>query len=282
MSFPDLSAQVIEAASQSTENKDVSAPESSQSTQDQAVSQAVYELEKLGRIKYKGEELTPDALEKAMLRMKDYTTKTQSLAKERESLEGERKFYENLAWDLQKVRDNPQLVNQFISTYPAKFHQYLKEYLTTGSIDNTQAAKQSEKQTTPDIELMSRLDRLEKTFTEQEVAKNEAQIQSYMDKLSKKYPDAISDLVLARAVEIHDQGTALNEQVWEQIYKQVDAQGKEFVKSRYGEMVKQQTSANEKAKGVAAGGGQVGQAPKKFSNIRDVGKFAEEQLTKGR
>ena len=264
MSFPDISAKVEQAAAASpnTDNQNVNQTESVQTTQEQAASQAVYELEKLGRIKFKGEELTPDALEKAMLRMKDYTTKTQSLSKEREAFQQEQKFYDNLVWDLQKVSKNPALVEQFIKTYPPKFHQVLKEYLQDSQSQPTEVKQNAN---LPNVELMSRLEQIEKRFADQEVAKNEAQIQSTMDKFSQKYPDAIKDLVLARAVEVNEAGTELTEQVWESIFKQVDAQGKEFVKSRYGDLVKKQSTANEKARGIEPGGGAIGQAPKKMS-----------------
>ena len=276
--FPDISElQSQQSASQTSEQSHPS-PNQSQGSQDQAASQAIYELEKLGRIKYKGEEWTPDALEKAILREKDYTKKTQSLGKDRESFEGERKFYENLHWDLKRVAENPSLVNAFIQTYPAKFHQYLKEYLGA-SQQNSQAAEKQQAQYTPDIDTMSRVERLEQMLNQQEIQKNEAQIQSMMDKFSKKYPDAMTDLVLASALELHEQGTKLDEASWEQIFKQKDAQGKEFVKARYGDLVKKQTSANEKARGVEPGGGAVGQAPKKFSKIEEIGKFAAEQLS---
>ncbi len=281
MAFPSPQDVGLETASpsQDSSNNNVSndqAPESQQ-TQDQAISQVVYELEKLGKIKFQGEEWTPDSLKKAMLREKDYTRKTQEVAEQRKNFESEEKFYRNLHWDLQAVAKNPELVSKFIQTYPAKFHQYLKEYLSETS-KSPDPQSQQQRQPTPDVELMSRLDRMEKVYAEQEIAKNESVIQSTMDRMSKKYPDAIPDLVLARVVEVHDQGTQLTDQVWDQIYKQVDTQMKDFVKARYGDMVKQQKSANEKARDVGSGGGTVGTAPKKFNSFKELNDFSVKDI----
>lgn len=244
------------------------------------VQQAITELEKVGKFKFQGQEWTTQDLEKAILRQKDYTQKTQTLSQDRKSLDDERKYYENLTWDLMRVRENPQLINQFIATYPQKFHQYAAEFLRAGNTG--QSAQTSTQQThQPDVELLSRLDKLEKSFNEQEVAKNELEINQTIETLGKKYPNAANfkEMVLGRAYEIHTQGTKLNSDTWEQIFKQVDEQVSNTLKTQYSDYVKKQQAANAKAKDVGPGGGTVGGAPKKFNKLSDVTKFAIDDLT---
>lgn len=235
--------------------------QNTQQTQDQVTPQTVYELEKLGKFKFDGQDWTPQDLKKAILRERDYTQKTQKHSESVKSFEQERKYYENLAWDLQMVAKDPRLINKFIEVYPSKFHSVLKEYLG----GNTQAANEVQKSSQPDVELLSRLDKLEKTYQQMDQEKQDAYIKSVMDRYSKKYPDAIQDLVLAKAIEVHDSGTQLNDESWEKIFKQVDEQCKNHVKARYGELINKQKTANEKSKDVSSGGGTVGQAPKKMS-----------------
>lgn len=269
MTFPDPSGMASAAPAPQESNVTNEPSQSVQGPQEQAASQALYELEKIGKFKFEGQEWTPEALKKAILREKDYTKKTQEIGEQRKSFETDEKFYKNLHWDLKAVSQNPKLINEFIRTYPAKFHSYLKEYLEASHEEQQALDKRSQNgqqsRPLPDVELLSRLERVEQSYAQQEIAKNEAQISSIMERMGKKYPDAMSEMVLAHALDVHGNGTPLDEQAWEQIYKQMDAKGKEFVKARYGDLVKQQKSANEKSRGVESGGGIVGQAPKKMS-----------------
>lgn len=254
----------------------------------EAVAAAIAELDKMEKFKFQGKEWTPKDLEKAILRQQDYTKKTQSLAEERKSFESERKFAENLHYDLQYVRSNPTqaTINEFIKLYPEKYHGALKTVLTELQSANREQMQPTEKKTETvpnyDIETANRLNKLETFYHEQEVAKNTAQINATIEKYSKQYPDAISRLVIADVYEAHNQGVKVTEQVWEDAFKAVDAQMKEVVKSKYGDLVKKQTEANNKARDVEPGGGTIGRAPAKFKSLADVTKYAIEQETSRR
>lgn len=238
----------------------------------------VYELEKLSKFKYQGQEWTPKDLEAAILRQKDYTQKTQSLSKERESFQQEQKFYENLYYDLNHVKNNPQLAQAFIQTYPEKFHNYLKQVLGG---ENPQAVMNSQQPAKPqyDVELMSRMQKLENFYQEQEIAKNTQEINATVDKLSKKYPDALSEMAIARVYEASNRGEEVTPELWENSFKSVDQMMKDHVKAKYGELVKKQTEANVKSRDVDSGGGTVGRAPQKFKNLSEVTNHAVKELT---
>lgn len=256
------------------------APESrtpSESTQ--SVAQALAELDKMEKFKFQGQEWTPKDLEKAIMRQQDYSKKTQGLSDDRKSLDDERKFYENLAYDLVNLRTNPSLVNKFLQLYPEKFHKYADEFLKgTPSSTQTQGA-QTPNQPIPDVQLLSRLDKLEKFYQEQEVTKNEAKINEIVTSMSKKYPDAANfkEMVLGRAYESHMQGVQLTDETWESIFKSVNDEVGNMIKAKYGELVKKQTEANSKARDVAPGGGIATRAPQKIA-LKDVAQIALQDL----
>ena len=242
-----------------------------------AVEPTIYELEKLSKFKYQGQELTPKDLESMILRQKDYTQKTQSLSKERESFKAEQKYYENLHYDLENVKNNPQLAQKFIEIYPEKFHSYLKQVL--GQNQNPAQSQQNQAQQY-DVDLMSRLQKLESYYNDQEVAKHTQAINSTISKLESKYPDADKEKVLGRVWQAAHDGAEINDQLWENTFKTVEGEFKARLNARYGDLVKQQTEANKKARDVETGGGTVGRAPQKFKSLKDVTSHAINDLTK--
>jgi hypothetical protein len=242
----------------------------------------IYELEKLSKFKYQGQEMTPKDLEAAILRQKDYTQKTQSLSKEREAWQTERqqeeKFYSNLYYDLNNVKNNPELASEFIKVYPEKFHSYLKQVL--GQDQQAQASQNQAQKPQYDVEMMSRMQKLETFYHEQEVAKNTQAINSTIDAMSKKYPDAIAEMAIGRVYEAHNRGEQVTPETWETAFKTVDAQMKDYVKAKYGDLVKKQTEVNKKSRDVDSGGGTIGRAPQKFKNLGEVTSHAINDLTK--
>lgn len=265
---------------ESTSSKDVFNTDWTKDLDKGAQEPTVYELEKLSKFKYQGQEWTPKDLEAAILRQKDYTQKTQALSKERETFQQEEKYYKNLHYDLNSVKNNPQLANEFIKIYPEKFHEYLKQILEN-STDQNQSNQQQNQSQKPqyDVDMMSRMQKLETFYHEQEVAKNTQEINSTIDKMSKKYPDALSEMAIGRVYEAHNRGEKVTDETWEMAFKTVDQQMKDFVKARYGDLVKKQTEVNNKSRDVDSGGGTIGRAPQKFKNLGDVTKHAIKDLT---
>lgn len=245
----------------------------------QEVAHAIAELDKMDKFKLDGQEWTLKDLKAAIMRQKDYTQKTQGLAEERKSFDSERKFHEKLAWDLLAVRENPALAQEFIRVYPEKFHSHVEQFLKNQT--QAQGSNQNVQQSQPDIQMLSRLDRLEKFYHEQEVVKNESQIKETMTELGAQYPRTqnplVKEVILARAWELHQTGVELSKERWESIYKQVDQAVKGLAGQEYGEKVKQQTQANQKARGDGSGGGTAGRAPAKFKNFDEITKLALEE-----
>ncbi len=237
--------------------------------------QQVVELEKVGKFKWEGKEWTPEELKKAALRLDDYTKKTQTLAEERKSLDSERKYYENLYADLASVRSNPELAREFVKVYPEKFHSYLKSVLTNTQERTDSQTPVNHQQVTPDVELLSRVNKLESHFTKQEVEKAKLEIKSTVDELAKKYTNVgqdFKDMVYAQAFEFYEKNKTINPEAWDSIFKNLDTRLEKAFQARYADLVKKQTTANSKAKDVEPGGGTVGRAPKKFKSLDEVEK----------
>lgn len=256
------------------------------------VAQAIADLEKMDKFKLDGQEWTLKDLKAAIMRQKDYTQKTQSLSEARKSFDGERKFYENLHYDLKNVAKNPDLVSQFLRIYPEKFHSYLNEVL--GGQEESQSKGQPQQQESRGlqipVELMSKVERLDKFYQEQEVSKNEAEINRHRETFLKKYNEADEEKVLARTYEAYmiakedaeKAGVPLNfsvQETLEQFFKQSHDQEQAKFVAKQKEFQKKQMEANSKAKGVGAGGGTASQAPKKFSKLSEVTDYAVKELT---
>lgn len=240
--------------------------------------QALIELDKVEKFKLEGKEYTLKELQAERMRHKDYTQKTQALAKEREQWQS---YRDNYKVDLAKVRKDPRLASEFVRVYPEEYHDLVAEYLKAPQTNNQEQSQYQGPQV--DMQLLSDVQMLKKSFHEQEVAKQEQAIAATVDKFSKQYPDAANfkELVLGRAYEANMGGAKLNDEAWENIFKQVDTEVKDLLKSKYGELVKKQTEANVKAKDAKGGGGTVGKSPKKFSSFRELNEHAFPGLTGG-
>lgn len=276
------------------ENQMESFPQDTTSQQDLGSSSSSVEslpslsdLEKMERFRFEGHEWTPKDLKNAIMRQQDYTRKTQGLAEERKSFDSERKYYENLYADLEKVKQSPHLASEFVKIYPQKFHQALRNILNNEpTSQQTQSQNQQQQRNGPDVDTLSRLAHLEKFYNEQEVSKNEVQINSTIDKLSGKYPDAIPELVIGRVFEAYSQmlkndpGAKLTSDMWEDTFKSVDQYMKNLVATKYKNKQQEQLKANSKSKDVSSGGGTVGRAPQKFKDLKSVTDFAIRDLTR--
>ncbi len=243
-----------------------------------AVSQAIAELDKMDKFKLDGQEWTLKDLKAAIMRQKDYTQKTQTLAEERKSLQEEKRFHENLAWDLDNLRKNPALVHEFLKVYPQSFHKYAEEFLKG---NQPEQSPQQSVQPAPqvDVNLLSRLTALEKRDHDALVKQNETFISDTMKSLSEKYPrtkDALAqEIILARVYEAQSKNTPVTQELFETIHAQVDKGLENYSKAEYGSLVKKQTEVNKQGRDVGAGGGAVGRAPVKFTRFDDLAKHAE-------
>lgn len=248
----------------------------------------IYEIEKLPKFKFQGQELTARDLEKMVLFQKDYTTKTQKIAEERKEyaaklaeVKKDEEFRENLDIDLKHVRNNPQLAAKFLQVYPAKYHSALQKVLSELGV-------QQQGQNTPNYEMLTlqqKVQEMESVFNEQKISVENMRINSTIDQMSKKYDDALPEVVLTRVLEAHSQmikenpSAKITPQMWEEAFRTQDAEMKNLVKTKYASKVKQQLEANQRGRDVPTGGASMGRAPQKFKSLSDVTKHAVRQLS---
>lgn len=273
LGVPQANENPSQGTSQQSTDAAPSVGNQSQTAAPQTAAQALADLDKMERVRFQGKEWSRQDLEKAVLRQEDYTKKTQALAKDRETFAGEQKYYENLGMDLDIVRKNPHLASEFIKVYPQKFHQYLKNVLNEGRETKNETEAQTQKPQY-DVEMQSDLQTLKTYVHKQEVAKNEAMINGYIDTFSKKYPDAFPELAIANVYDAYNKGEPITEEMFEKSFKETQDMVSTRFKAKYGDMVKKQTTANKEGRDVESGGGTVGKAPQKFKNLDEVTKFA--------
>lgn len=244
-------------------------PESQSQDTSTPTAQEIFDLETVEKFKFGGKEWTQKELTSSVMMNADYTRKTQELSKER-------KYYDNLDADLKTLQGNPALIDQFKQIYPEKFHRYL-DFIQVANREN-----KSRQQAGMDPQFMSRLEQVESRFREQEINAIEAQLDAKFTVLSKKYPFADEEAVIARAerlLESKPKGEkALSDSELEQLWKQVDSRGQELAKKHWGQRAQQQKEMNARGKDVAAGGGTPGQAPRRPRTIREASDLARREL----
>lgn len=255
-------------STQAAEGKLDSAPAENTESQSSAPlsekqQQQIADLEKMERFSFKGKEWTPKDLESAILMQSDYTKKTQALAEDR-------KFYENLPFDLQRVAAQPSLAEEFKKIYPEKYHSYL----TAIEQKNTQGAEQeapsqAQKQSM-DPEFVSRFEKLESAWKEQEIKTAEAKIDQVFTKMKSKYEYVDEEQVIARAQHMLSKGEKLDDAAWEKIFKTVNDLEHSKFQAWHKKQVATQQEAHQKGKDIGGGGGIPGQAPKKISSFKEA------------
>lgn len=234
-------------------------------------SPSITELDKLEKFRFNGMELTPKELSQQMLRYSDYTRKTQEIAEER-------KYYENLHYDLDAVKTNPSLANKFREVYPEKYHRYLN-YVTSESREQAKGQSQAQTQLPPEItSRFEKIDKFEQYLREQEVKAAEAELESTLQPLAKKYPMADEEAALARAQSLVSQGVELNQQTWDKIFKGLHDKSEALWKSHQSAQVQKQKEAGRKAADVGSGGGIPGAKPQLPRTIKEATKMALESV----
>lgn len=238
-----------------------SAPESASGASDSPTLQELVDLDKIEKFKLHGEEMTREDLSKSMLRQADYTRKTQEFSKER-------KFYDNLAYDLANVLKNPALEAKFKQMYPEKFHQYLEPYR---SYLQTQPNKAGGEKSVADPQLMARLNQVEGKFHAQEVKAAEVMLDGIFKDYSAKYPYADEASVISKSLALMEQKMKngepdnLTKGDWDRVFKTENDRVQKLAEAQYKQTVTNQLKANRKAKDIGTGGDAVGQAPKRMT-----------------
>lgn len=248
--MPEMFDQAEDSAVEATVNPQQPAAPSTQPT-----AQELLDLDSVQKFKFGGKEMTVDQLKKQMMMHSDYTKKTQALS-------GVQKYWNNLDVDLDNIRSNPSLAAQFMQVYPKEFHKFLK---TAGIKEEVREAKES-----GDPVLLEKVERLEKYLHNNEVKAKEQELDSIFSKNLSKYPEAIEDVVMAKAQVLLEQGQEPTAEFWDKLFKSNHDAMMKRMTERQQKVVNTQREANAKGRGPGSGGGTPGQAPKRLT-MKDAG-----------
>lgn len=263
---PENTAQSESQVHQPTQENQETAPPTKETTGD------MLDLQKLGKFRFEGQEMTYEDLKNSWLRHSDYTKKTQALAEEK-------KFSDNLRHDLIHVKKNPSLVSEFKKLYPEKYHSYLDFVIEAQKTE----APQNHAQLPPEIlDKLNQHEQLLSSFQQEkfeaERAKIDSTLEAHEQKFLKKYPSAELGSVYHR-LEAHvktmrqdnpDYGFKdLNEKVIEAIYKADHDHFEKRMTEREKQKLKTIREVNARGADVPTGGG-VPSQPASRTRLKDV------------
>ena len=269
----EASAAVVEeTSSAAAPSGNESAPSGGSSPSGPAPSGDPVEIDSLDRYRYQGQ--SAKEWRDGYMRTQDYTQKTQALAEER-------KYYANLDTDLDRVRQDPRLAEQFLAIYPEKFHSYLK--YVTGQANSAQPA-QGQRPNTPqyapmDPKFLREWNELQKERHDNRVASINAELDSKFSTLRTKYPYADEEAVVARAQALFGQmkkadplnpNLRISDKQWDALWKAHNDGSYKLVDSQYKKQVQAQINASKKGGDVGSGGGIPGAAPRQFKSIKEA------------
>lgn len=234
------------------------------------------DLDSLARYRYQGRNLKD--WESGYMRQQDYTQKTQALAQER-------RFMENLAVDLDRVKQSPHLAEQFRQIYPQKYHAYLR-YVASETQAQPQMPGQYGQQPGMNQSQYARLDpameqriaMLESSFKEREVAAIQAELDAKFKTLQEKYPHADEEAVVARAQALlakmkemdPTRDHRINDKQWDALWKSQHDRSYGLSHAQYQKQVQAQLKQAKKSADVPAGGGSPGHPPRQFRTLKEA------------
>lgn len=229
----------------------------------------IVDLDSVEKFKFQGREWTPNELQRSYMMQRDYTQKTQALSEQT-------KYWENLEHDLARIKNEPQLIGQFMQIYPEKFHRFLD---FAGAAPSSPGTKQTN--VTPqgvDPSFYREFQELKADMHTRKVQAIEAELDNKFSGLQKKYPYADEEVILARAEALLAKGTELNDKTWDALWKSNNEKMEKAFKGHYSKQVASQKNANTKSADIAPGGGIPGQAPRTPKTLKEASRFALEEL----
>jgi len=272
--------QIEESLSGIPEN--VEQPSSSESTTIQE-SPEIVDLGKLERFVYDGEERDSKWLKSAIMRQADYSRKTATMAQER-------KYSDNLPYDLKKLVSEPWRIDEFKKTYPEKYHVYL-DFINSKQQDNPKSAQKNVSQYPDEIQdALKEISSFRNEIRQEKLSAFETNLNSIYTENSKQYPHAgrFQKAVTTEALAFLDQKkqdallngedpnkVTISKREWGLLFKSVDDELKSMIEAGKKETFSKQRMLNEKGKDIGAGGGTPSHGRKEFTGKDAIAKTSE-------
>lgn len=227
----------------------------------------VLDIDSQEKVMFNGKEYTPEQLNKMLMMQSDYTKKTQAIA-------SEKKYYDNLQYDLDAVRENPEKAAQFKKLYPEKFHVYL-DFLNTGAQDSTNRDKSGGSTDQRTEALLQKIDNLEsklsqydQKFHDEKVDAENARLDAVFEKLSGEFDLADEDAVLNKAQALIDANKdnpefRMTDSAWKRLFKaDHEARDKRY-SERHRKLLEKQAKQGDRGNDGGPGGAAPGRPRKR-------------------
>ncbi len=221
------------------------------------------DLDKAEKFMFEGKEWTPKELKSAYMAHADYTKKTQALAQDR-------KFMENLEADLDAIKQDPSLAEEFKRVYPQAYHKYLKF-----AVGEARTQQQSQAATLPPeiSEMKTQFQQMQEYFNKMQMEQLENQFANiYTSQIKDKFKFVDEDRLAGLAREALQMGYKLrgddgklDASMLEQIAKFENERIEKKFQAYQKETMEKQRAASKTARDIGPGGGVPGSAPKKLS-----------------
>lgn len=291
---PDTTPVINNRTEDVKQTAEASAPETSEPQElTQEALEDMLDLSLINKkIKIGDEVLTLEELKRSLLRHKDYTKKTQDLAKERKSTEEFQKYSQAFEEDLETLLSDPDTYEeQFREIYPPQFQKIYDRIKATRTAQKSYASTREETAQMPIppelkgvLDTVSRLENRVSTYERQakeaQTEKEAARLDGVFTKLHTQYDlgdakhnEKLENLVLARAQML---GRDPTDQDLGKFFKEEYDSMTGFAKA-YGEkQFRSQKAANSQAKDTASGGGISTGSPQGLKTFKE----AREAMTK--
>lgn len=227
----------------------------------------IVDIDGQDKIMFRGKEYTPEELDKSILRQSDYTRKTQSLAENR-------KYYDNLHYDLANVRNNPEMADQFRQIYPESFHTYLDLVENTGHQEDSDLDLESDTISGPlqkKLESMqNKIDSYDRKFQDEKIEATNARLDAVFEKLGQKYDLADEDAIVNKAQRLLEDNKAnpnfeLTNSAWERLFRNDHEARDTAYSSRQKRLLDAQAEQGNKGNDGGPGGVPPGRERKRLS-----------------
>lgn len=249
------------------------------------------DIDKLERLRWKGQELTRKELEDRQLRYEDYTRKVQQTSEVR-------KFSEAFPVDLDKVVEDPSLMEAMRKLYPPEYVKAAERVLARLSDKKEDAAIEKPSALPPEIvrklekvEKMSEWQaRIDKRIEEANLQQSVKVIDDMFDKLTKEFPEADDTYVQSKLrdhveeIELRGEkvGKERMEKLAQTLFKQDHERMVKRMEDRYRAKFEAQKTAATKAKDIGAGGGTPSAPPVRAKTIDEATALAISDAKAGR
>lgn len=263
----ELSDQAAEAAVKASE----SVEEEVVVEEESKVDSDLVDLDGLDKFVFQGKEFTPEELTKSVLMQRDYTKKSQEVAKER-------KFMENLRYDLLEVRREPKLVEKFKEIYPENYHELVDVFLSNSTkTGESKHRPQEDAESLDDPLVLKKLSEMENKIKEydervreERIAAEDAKLDAVFKTFGVKYDLADPDAVILKAQRLLEMnqdvpGFYITDKHWEKLFKQDHTARESYYSEREKKRLEEQVKKGERAADTGAGGQAVGRERKRMT-----------------